>query len=50
MTGALVKFMMVPFDQSNTFSGGPPSGPPFIAQFNPTEYTESHEIELDLVG
>lgn len=46
MDGALVKLTILPFDTSKTFSGGLPSGPPFIAQFNPTELTDSYEVEL----
>lgn len=47
MDGALVKLTILPFDTSKTFSGGPPSGPPFVAQFNPTELTDSYEVELN---
>lgn len=47
MDGALVKMMIIPFDTSDTFAGGPPSGPPFIVQFNPTEYTDARELEMN---
>ncbi len=47
MDGALLKLTILPFDSSRTFADGPPSGPPFIAQFNPTELTDSYEVELN---
>ena len=42
----LVKLTILPFDDSKTIQAGPPSGPPFIAQFNPETYTDTTEIEL----
>jgi hypothetical protein len=42
----LVKLIILPFDDSKTVQAGPPSGPPFIAQFNPETYTDTTEIEL----
>ena len=47
MDGELVKLTIIPFDTSKTFADGPPSGPPFVAQFNPTEYTDSRELEMN---
>jgi hypothetical protein len=47
MDGALVKLTIIPFETSKTFADGPPSGPPFIAQFNPTEYTDARELEMN---
>lgn len=42
----LVKLTILPFDDSETIQAGAPSGPPFIAQFNPETYTDTTEIEL----
>ena len=42
----LVKLTIIPFDDSATVQAGPPSGPPFIVQFNPETYTDTTEIEL----
>jgi len=42
----LVKLTILPFDDSETIQVGAPSGPPFIAQFNPETYTDTTEIEL----
>jgi hypothetical protein len=42
----LVKLTILPFDDSKTVQAGPPSGPPFIVQFNPETYTDTTEIEL----
>ncbi len=47
MDGMLVKLTIIPFTTSKAFAGGPPAGPPFIAQFNPTEYTDALELELN---
>jgi len=47
MDGVLVKLTIIPFETSKAFAGGPPAGPPFIAQFNPTEYTDATELELN---
>ncbi|MDV7144032.1 hypothetical protein R3X27_15190 [Tropicimonas sp. TH_r6] len=46
MDGALLKLTILPFLTSRTFAGGPPSGPPFVAQFNPTELTDSYEVNF----
>ena len=43
----LVKLTIIPFETSKAFAGGPPAGPPFIAQFNPTDYTDALELELN---
>jgi hypothetical protein len=42
----LVKLTILPFDDSKTVQAGPPSGPPFVVQFNPETYTDTTEIEL----
>lgn len=42
----LVKLTILPFDDSETIQAGSPSGPPFVAQFNPETYTDTTEIEL----
>ncbi len=42
----LLKLTILPFDDSRTVQAGPPSGPPFIAQFNPETYTDSTEVEI----
>lgn len=42
----LVKLTILPFDDSETVQAGSPSGPPFVAQFNPETYTDTTEIEL----
>lgn len=42
----LLKLTILPFDDSRTVQAGPPSGPPFIAQFNPETYSDSTEVEL----
>lgn len=42
----LIKLTILPFDDSGTIQAGPPSGPPFIVQFNPETYTDTTEIEL----
>lgn len=42
----LLKLTILPFDDSKTIQGGPPSGPPFIVQFNPESYTDATEVEL----
>lgn len=47
MDGALVKLTIIPFETSKAFAGGPPAGPPFIAQFNPGEYSDGFEFELN---
>ncbi|QIE56034.1 hypothetical protein G5B40_11570 [Pikeienuella piscinae] len=47
MDGALVKLTIIPFETSKTFADGPPSGPPFIAQFNPSDYSDAVELELN---
>lgn len=47
MDGALLKLTILPFNTSKTIAGGLPSGPPFIAQFNPTELTDSYEVEFN---
>ena len=46
MDGALLKLTILPFETSLTVAGGPPSGPPFVAQFNPTELTDSYEVNF----
>jgi len=45
--GELVKLTIIPFDSSGTFAEGKPSGEPFVAQFNPTEYTDARELEMN---
>lgn len=45
--GALVKLTITPFEDGDTVQGGPPSGPPFIAQFNPETFTINREVGLD---
>ena len=47
MDGELVKLTIIPFETSKTFADGDPSGPAFTAQFNPTEYTDSRELEMN---
>lgn len=42
----LVKLTILPFDDSETIQADSPSGPPFVAQFNPETYTDTTEIEL----
>ncbi|HKK29094.1 MAG TPA: hypothetical protein VKA18_01715 [Alphaproteobacteria bacterium] len=42
----LIKLTILPFDDSQTIQAGPPSGPPFTAQFNPETYTDTTEVEL----
>lgn len=42
----LLKLTILPFDDSRTVQAGPPSGPPFIAQFNPETYTDAVEVEM----
>lgn len=42
----LLKLTIIPFDDSKTVQAGPPSGPPFIVQFNPETYTNTTEVEL----
>ena len=42
----LLKLTILPYDDSKTVQSGPPSGPPFIAQFNPESYTDTTEVEL----
>ena len=49
MDAALIKLTILPFATSRTFAGGAPSGPPFVAQFNPTELTDSYEVEFNSV-
>ena len=44
--GVLLKMTIIPFEDSENVQIGPPSGPPFIAQFNPESYTINNEIEL----
>lgn len=43
MDGALLKLTIIPFDEA-TGSMGPPSGPPFVVQFNPETYTDTTEF------
>lgn len=42
----LVKLTILPFDDSETIQLSSPSGPPFVAQFNPETYTDTTEVEL----
>ncbi len=44
--GFMAKLTIIPFEDSETVQIGPPSGPPFIAQFNPESFTIDNEIEL----
>jgi nucleoid-associated protein YgaU len=44
--GVLAKLTILPFDDSDTVQAGSPTGPPFIAQFNPETLTLANEIEL----
>ena len=43
--GLLVKLIIMPFSASETMQAGPPSGPPYIAQFNPESFTVNTEID-----
>lgn len=42
----LVKLTILPFDDSETIQRDSPSGPPFIAQFNPETYNDTTALEL----
>lgn len=43
MDGGLLKLTILPFEDAKGVLG-PPSGPPFIAQFNPETYTDTTEF------
>jgi nucleoid-associated protein YgaU len=45
--GLLAKLSILPFNDSENVQMGPPSGPPFIAQFNPESFAISNEFEYD---
>ncbi len=45
LDGLLGKLHILPFDDPELVQGGPPSGPPFIAQFNPETLSLATEIE-----
>jgi hypothetical protein len=45
--GLHAKLTIIPFDDSENVQMGPPSGPPFIAQFNPETFTVATETEYD---
>jgi hypothetical protein len=47
MSGPLLKLTIIPFSETRLGVLGPPSGPPFIAQFNPETYTDTVEFALD---
>ncbi len=40
----LVKLTILPFDKPDTIQSGPPSGPPFVAQFNPEAFSIENEF------
>ncbi len=42
--GYLAKLAILPFDDSENVQAGPPSGPPFIAQFNPETFALTNEV------
>lgn len=43
MDGLHTKLTITPFNDPDTVQAGPPSGPPFIAQFNPETFTVSNQ-------
>ena len=45
--GLLAKLTIVPFDEPETIQAGPPSGPPFVAQFNPESFSINNEFEFN---
>ncbi|WP_147114395.1 hypothetical protein [Tateyamaria sp. syn59] len=45
--GTLVKLMIVPYDTSKAFADSQPSGPPFVAQINPAEYTDAVQLQMN---
>jgi hypothetical protein len=47
LDGFHAKLTIIPFEDSQTTQMGPPSGPPFIAQFNPESYTVANEFEYE---
>jgi hypothetical protein len=42
---ALVKLTIIPFADPEPILGGPPAGPPFVAQFNPESFSVETEFE-----
>jgi nucleoid-associated protein YgaU len=45
--GLLAKLTIIPFDDSNNVQTGSPSGPPFIAQFNPETFALNNVIKYE---
>ncbi len=44
--GLIDKLKIIPFEDSETLQARRPSGPPFIAQFNPESFSVSTEFEI----
>lgn len=45
MDGYLDKLKILPFDESENVQASPPSGPPFLAQFNPETFSVTTEFD-----
>lgn len=45
--GTLVKMMIVPYDTSKAFADSQPSGPPYVAQINPAEFTDTVALQMN---